>query len=98
MKKLLFVAFLLTSTAALAQTAPPAAAPSGQQQHEEKFEEHKAKILERISHHLQEVQQRQACVQAATTHEALKACMPERRGERGEHGGRGEGLGGGQNH
>ena len=88
MKKLLFVAFLLTSGAAMAQTAPaPSTTPATgvpSAQHEEKFEERKARILDHISKHLAEIQKRQACVQAATTPKALKACLPERKHEHGD--------------
>lgn len=51
------------------------------------FDEKKSKILERIH-------QREACVNAATTPEALKACMPNRGEHRGEWK-KGEGKGGG---
>jgi len=87
--------------AAWSQTAPsggnggpPPGGPQGGGQHEQgdgqHFQEHKARALEMLNHHLQEVQQRIGCVQAAANHEALRACMPERRG-----GGEGHGEGGG---
>lgn len=51
----------------------------------QKFQEHKAELLQRMNEHLVETQKRIACVQAATNHEALHACMPER-GSGGGHG------------
>src|SRR5437762_703359 len=96
MKKLLLAALLLTSTSALAQTTTAGGAPAVQagpadnhEKREEKFAEHKAKILERINQHLAEVQKHQACVQAANNREARAACFPTRgkgRGERVEGG------------
>jgi len=50
---------------------------------EEHFQEHKAEILRHMSEHLSEIQQRMKCVQAATNHEALRTCLPERGEERG---------------
>ena len=78
--------------------APPSSTgPGGGQEREQKFQEHKTEILQRMNEHLAEVQKRIACVQAATNHEALRACMPERRegeGQRGEgHGSMGQGQG-----
>jgi TolA-binding protein len=81
--------------------APPsssgAGGSGGGQEREQKFQEHKTEILQRMNEHLAEVQKRIACVQAATNHEALRACMPERRegeGQRGEgHGPMGQGQG-----
>jgi hypothetical protein len=46
---------------------------------EEKFQERKAELLQRLNNHLAEVQQRISCVQAATNHQTMRACMPERR-------------------
>ena len=58
----------------------------------EHFQEHKQEILRHMNEHLAEVQKRMACVQAANDHEALRACMPERReGHGGMQGGHGEG-------
>ena len=85
--------------------APPPSAGAGAgaggsgggQEREQRFQEHKTEILQRMNEHLNEVQKRIACVQAATNHEALRACMPERRegeGQRGEgHGAMGQGQG-----
>jgi hypothetical protein len=103
MKKLLFIALLCCSTAAMAADGnTPAAAPATDAKvatapatagdsdkkvmKEEKFEDRKAKVLEHISKHIAEAQKRQACVEAATNHDALKACMPERKGHGGWHG------------
>ena len=103
MKKLLIIAMLLASTAAYADNSvaqpggtPPAAGSgqSGGPEKGERFDQMKARVLERIQKHLAEVQQKQSCVQAATTPEALKACLPHM-GERREGGEGGEGRGGG---
>jgi hypothetical protein len=92
MKKPLALAFvallLIAPTASFAQTPPaPGAAPaptstppvapakgSGQS-----FQDRKAEIIQHISAHITELQQRQACIQAASTKDALKACMPAKR-------------------
>ncbi|MGB9154497.1 MAG: hypothetical protein WCD70_15585 [Alphaproteobacteria bacterium] len=91
--------FALTAPAlSWAQTAPggaggPPPGGMGGGQHEEgdgqHFQERKTEILQRMNEHLAEVQKRIACVQAATNHEALRACMPERHeGHEGmQHGG-----------
>jgi hypothetical protein len=50
----------------------------------------KEQMLKRIGDRVAEGQKRLACVQAAGNREALRACMPERRGD-GERGGRGPG-------
>jgi Spy/CpxP family protein refolding chaperone len=92
MKNLLFIALLFASTAAFANNTSPASpsTPPGQSGGPgdgERFDQIKAKILA----HLQE---KQACVQAATTREALHACMPHMGEHRGE--GKGGGFGGGR--
>jgi len=48
------------------------------------FQARKAEIIQHISAHLAEMQQRLNCVQAATNHEALRACMPQKGEGRGE--------------
>lgn len=93
MKNMLVLALLLASTAAYADNSvaapstPPAqgGAAGGAPGQGERFEEVKAKILARI-------QQHQACVQAATNIEGLKACRPKE-GEGGRGGGGGFGGG-----
>jgi hypothetical protein len=95
MKNLFIIAMLLASTVAYADNSvatpatPPgqAAGGAGGQGQGERFEERKAKVLAKI-------QERQACVQAATNHEAMKACFPHE-GEGGEGRGGGQGRGGG---
>lgn len=97
MKKLFLVVCLLASTSAYAGETPPAstAAPAAQSatgQKEPSFADIKAKALDRIAKRLEEVQKRQACVQAANDKEALKACFPNRGkfgGGRFGHGGPG---------
>jgi hypothetical protein len=99
MKNLLIVAMLLASTAAFAadgsvaatSTPPAQGAGAGNGQgpganREERFEEAKARILARLH-------EKEACVQAATNKETLKACMPHM-GERGGQGGDAKGNNG----
>lgn len=107
MHKLLFVALLMCSTAAMAEE--PAAAPDGGggrpgaergERPKPSVDEMKAKILKKMDEH-------RACVQAATTVEALRACRPHRKGggeggerrggwgQRGGNGGEGGGPDGG---
>jgi hypothetical protein len=84
MKKLLFIALLCMSTAAMAEDASapatpatPAAASGGNADKPKMtFEEHKAKVLDRIGKGIAKMQEKQSCVQAATTPEALKTCLP----------------------
>lgn len=71
---------LMTSTAAMAEDGAGGGKGDGQN-----FEQHKAKILERIDQRIAEGQKRRACVAAAGDVAALKACMPER-GEGGKGG------------
>jgi hypothetical protein len=85
---------LMTMAVAAALSAPAAMADSttagqnGKAQHEQKFGERKAKILQRLEKRAAEIQQKQSCVQAATDHKSLKSCLPNmgKRGERGERG------------
>ena len=81
--------------------------PGGPQGHGDgqNFQEHKAEILQHMNRHLQEVQSRIRCVEAANDHEALRACLPEMGGHHGGPGGRGGpggeqggGQGGGMQH
>lgn len=80
MKKLLFIALLFVSAPAMAEGNSSAAQPAnkGEKAAKQKmsFEEHKAKALQRISTHIAKAQERQACVQAASNPESLKACFP----------------------
>lgn len=48
------------------------------------FQSRKTEILQRLNHRITELQQRQSCVQAATTRQALQACLPkqEKQGQR----------------
>lgn len=81
------------------QGAPPAA--QGQQRHggggqgqgqgndqqrQEKFNEMKTKILQKIQDRETKIAQMKSCVQSATTPDALRACMPKREGRGGEGG------------
>jgi hypothetical protein len=99
MKNLLFIALLFASTAAFAadnsvaapQTPPGQSAENGERP-KMNFDERKAKILAKIH-------EKEACVSAATTPEALKACRPhngEHRGQWGKGEGKGGGFGGGR--
>jgi hypothetical protein len=85
MKKLalltFFLAFAATAAHATPSTPPKTGAASAQSG--QKLDEEKSKILGRISSHISELQQRQSCVQSATTRDALKACMPEKSGNGG---------------
>jgi len=80
-KKFLFIALLFASTAAMAEGASAGDHPGKKGEMAAKpemsFEEHKAKVLQRITTHIAKAQERQACVQAASDREALRACMPE---------------------
>jgi hypothetical protein len=91
------VAAVMSASAAMAQTAAPAAPASSpaaapaapndaakEKQHEEKFEDRKAKALEKLAKRAAAIQEKQACVQAATDKDSLQKCFPKR-GERGEH-------------
>ena len=61
----------------------------GGEQREERLAEHKAEIIHRMNEHIEEIEKRKACVEAAKDHEALRACMPQ-----GGQGGGGQGGGG----
>ena len=50
------------------------------------FEQRKAEVLSRIDHRLARLQEARGCVSAATTPEALRACLPRP----GAAGGRGQ--------
>jgi len=81
MKKYLFVvvvAILAAPGLALGQSGPNG---GGQQGNGQQFQEHKAKILQRLSTRLAKIQQRQSCVQAANNRQALFACMPQGQGQ-----------------
>lgn len=65
---------LMTSATAMAEDGAGGGKGDGKN-----FEQHKAKILERIDQRLAEGQKRRACVAAASDAAALKACMPERK-------------------
>ena len=81
MKKFLFLALLAMSTAAMTTTnamadTVPTAATTATAAPAQKFETHKAAILQKIGTRVTELQQKQQCVQAATSATAMKACMP----------------------
>lgn len=68
-------------------SAPPEgpSAGGGRAGSGEEFQEHKTKILARMNEHLAEIQKRIACVQSASNHEVLRACLPEKgEGHKGE--------------
>jgi len=78
-----------------APAAPAAAAPATQGsshkgRHEMKFADRKAHALKSLEKRAAKLQQQQACVQASTDKESLKACFPKR--------GQGKGKGGWHNH
>lgn len=74
---------VMTAGVARAEEAAGGAGPGpggGGKGSPEKFQEHKQKILQKIDERIAESQKRRACVAAASDVEALKACMPERKG------------------
>ncbi|MCC7036073.1 MAG: hypothetical protein IT560_02085 [Alphaproteobacteria bacterium] len=71
---------VMTAGAARAEEPSGGPGPDGGKGSPEKFQEHKQKILQKIDARIAESQKRRACVAAASDVEALKACMPERRG------------------
>jgi hypothetical protein len=92
----LFMAFI-APTMAWSQSSPggnggpppqASGAPGGEAGSGQNFQQHKAEITQHISEHIAEAQKRLSCVQAASSHEAMRACMPER-GGRGGMGGEG---------
>ena len=96
MKQFLMTTALVAvmSTAALANTTTaPAGKDDKGQQTQQKFDERKAKVLKKMGEHLAKMQEKQACVQTATTPDAMKACFPNRGEwkERHEHGAESEG-------
>lgn len=97
MKKLLLTALMSLSVfagsaAAMAQTATPATPPSAAAgghagaNSGQNFATRKNEILQHISQHMTELQQRQSCVQAASTPDALKACRPPKQEGKGKCG------------
>jgi len=76
---LTFVA-LLASAAAGAQTPP---SPAGG---DANFAAHKQKELAKIQQHQQVLQTLQSCVNAATTHDAVKQCNETAHSAMGQHG------------
>ena len=52
------------------------------------FEQRKAAVLDRIDQRVARLQEARACVSAATTPEALRACMPKPAGPMGQGQGR----------
>ena len=82
MKRYIIAIALLASGGALAQSTNSPAVPSApgaqpQQGGGRHFEEAKSRHLERIAHRIAELQQVQSCIQAATNHDALRACRPQ---------------------
>lgn len=85
------LAFAEEAAAPAANADKPAAtapAPGGAEKKAENFADRKTKILEHMTKREEEFKKRQACVQAATSGEALKACFPNR-GHWGKKGGKG---------
>src|SRR4051812_49228260 len=73
----------ISATAAMAEdaTAPSSPAAAGDHhkgRHEMKFEDRKAHALERLQKASARVQEKQACVQAATDKNSLQSCFPKR--------------------
>jgi len=87
-KQFLAIAAIITAMTTTAMAENTASAPAGKgnkAQHELSFEQRKAKTLERISNRIAQMQKKQACIQAAASHEAMQACFPNM-GKRGGHG------------
>jgi histidinol phosphatase-like enzyme len=92
MKKLVSMAFVLITAATLtagsssvfsqdtlATVSPTANSGSPRSAASEKdFQEHKARILQRISDRLTKIQRIQSCVQAANDLQSLRACKPHK--------------------
>ena len=87
-KKFLAIAAIVAAMATAAVAENMAAAPDGKKGRampEKTFEERKAGTLKRISNRIAQMQKKQACIQAAASHEAMQACFPNM-GKRGGHG------------
>jgi hypothetical protein len=84
MKKLLMIALLCVSTAAIAEDGKTNPGNNGGKKPEMSFEQRKANILQRL-------QKKEACVQAATSRETLQSCFPRWK-ERHEGKGGDEGM------
>lgn len=71
---------LLIAVPAMAEDSP--AVPPMKEPHknyrEMKFEERKAEALKRLNERIAELQKKQACVEAATSHDTIEACFPKR--------------------
>jgi hypothetical protein len=83
-KYFLMTAAIVVATSSVAVAMPEGKPMTGGNGKEMTFEERKAKTLEHMSKRMDAMQKKQACVQAASTQEAMKACFPNM-GKRGEH-------------
>jgi|ERR1035437_5856441 hypothetical protein len=90
----------LLALPALAQDNSGAGGNGGQGgQPGQAFDARKAEVVQHIGDRIAELQKAQACAQAATDPQSLRACLPnrgERGGQRGGHGGDQGGGGGSQ--
>ncbi|MBF0134646.1 MAG: hypothetical protein H7833_18040 [Magnetococcus sp. DMHC-1] len=87
MKKYVFLTALVMfwTVAGVTQSAAETGGPQGNpdagrrdgHKLQEKFPEHKAKVLKNIAERLARLQHVQSCVQAAADHKALKACRQQ---------------------
>ncbi len=78
---LALVATLAVPSVAFAQ-GRSTPATRGQSDSGAQFQTRKNAILQRLNQRMTELQQRQNCVQAAMTREALRACMPQQKEQR----------------
>lgn len=83
-KYFLMTAAIVVATSSMAMAMDQAAPMDGKGK-EQTFEAKKAEILGHMKERMAEMQKKQACVEAAKDHEALKTCFPKWKEERGEH-------------
>ncbi|MCE9508723.1 MAG: hypothetical protein K8R48_10500 [Alphaproteobacteria bacterium] len=83
-KYFLMTAAIVVATSSAAMAADAGKPMMGGKGKEMTFEERKAKTLEHMGKRIAAMQKKQACVQAAATQEAMKACFPNM-GKRGEN-------------
>ena len=84
MKKTLLVVFAVILSAPVfaqqEQNGAQGAQPGGQGQNQQRFEERKQKILQRMNERLEKIQANINCVNQAQNPQALKACRPQGNG------------------
>jgi len=78
------VALTIGTSFVSAQGTPATASTASNATNVKDFQDHKAKILQRINDRITKIQQIQSCVQAAEDLNALRACKPHR--DKEDHG------------